>query len=197
MIKPVEKMDLEAGGVVGVDREREEFESLFERYSQPVTSFFARRGFSPEDCRDLTQETFLGVYRGMARFRRESSVETWLFTIAANVWRNELRSRSADKREGQEISLEKQGEDYGLQLVTAGAEERDDPLAGLIEQELSSRVRRALGELPSQMRRCLVLRIDGQLKYREIAVVMRTSIETVKSQLFQARERLRDLLKHD
>lgn len=193
MIKPVEKVEPETGGVVGDDRERE-FERLFERYSQPVTSFFARRGFSPEECRDLTQETFLGVYKGMERFRRDSSVETWLFTIAANIWRNELRSRSADKREGQEVSLDSQRDEPGLHLVTRSSAGEDDPLAGLIEKERSSRVRRALEELPPQMRRCLVLRIDQQLKYREVAVAMRVSIDTVKSQLFQARERLREML---
>lgn len=193
MIKPVEKVELEAGGVVEDDRERE-FESLFERYSQPVTSFFARRGFSPEECRDLTQETFLGVYKGMERFRRDSSVETWLFTIAANVWRNELRSRSAEKREGQEVPLESQRDEPALHLVTKGSAGEEDPLAGLIEKERLSRVREALEELPPQMRRCLILRIDRELKYREVAVVMRISIETVKSQLFQARERLRDML---
>ena len=47
-----------AGGVVEGDHGRE-LERLFERYARPVSYFFARRGFSPEECRDLTQETFL------------------------------------------------------------------------------------------------------------------------------------------
>ena len=190
MIKPLEKDFAEAGGV-GADRDQE-FESLFERYSQPVNSFFARRGFSPEESSELTQETFIGVYRGMDRFRRESKVETWLFTIAANIWRNELRSRSAEKREGQEVPLEPR-EEAGPRLVEV-LNQGDNPLDGLLEQERRERVREALEELPPQMRRCLIMRIDRQLKYREIAATLRISIETVKSQLFQARARLRDML---
>lgn len=196
MIKPVEEFPEEAGGVVGDDQDME-FQRLFERYSQPVTSFFARRGFSIEDCRELTQETFLGVYKGMDRFRRDSSVETWLFTIAANIWRNQLRSLSADKRDGQEVSLEADREDSGPRLVEVLGDGGADPLEGLLDEERRIRVREALDELPPQMRRCLILRIDRQLKYREIAELLRISIETVKSQLFQARERLQDMLKND
>lgn len=177
-----------AGGVVELDRDRE-FERLFERYARPVSYFFAHRGFSPEECRDLTQETFLGVYRGMDGFRHDASVETWLFTIAANVWRNEVRSRTAGKREGWEVPLERLAESPGK--LPGELCEADDPLAGLIEEERAGLLREALDELPAQMRRCLLLRLDQQLKYREIAQVLRISIETVKSQLFQARERLR------
>lgn len=195
MIKPVEKAHPEAGGVVGEDREQQ-FERLFERYSRSVNYFFAKRGFSPDECMELAQETFLGAYRGMDRFRHDAKVETWLFTIAANIWRNEIRSRSAEKREGHEIPLEARREDAGPRLVEMLAGD-ESPLEGLLERERRDRVRDALEELPPQMRRCLVLRIDRQLKYREIAELLQISIETVKSQLFQARERLRALLRDD
>ena len=180
---------------MGEDRELK-FESLFERYSQPVAYFFARRGFSPEECSELAQETFLGAYKGMDRFRNDSKVETWLFTIAANIWRNELRSRSAEKREGQEVPLDDSRENSGPRLIEVLAGD-EGPLEGLLEMERRSRVRAALEELPPQMRRCLVLRIDRQLKYREIAELQQISIDTVKSQLYQARERLRASLRDE
>jgi RNA polymerase sigma-70 factor (ECF subfamily) len=195
MINPVKKAHPDAGGVVGEDREQE-FERLFERYSQPVTYFFARRGFTPEECSDLTQETFLGVYKGMDRFRHDAKVETWLFTIAANIWRNELRSRSAEKREGQLVPLDAEREDSAPGPVEVVAE-GDGPLEGLLSREDLRRVREGLEKLPPQMRRCLVLRIDGELKYREIADLLGISIETVKSQIFQARKRLEELLRDD
>ncbi len=165
-------------------------DQLFERYSRPVSYFFARRGFSKEDCRELTQETFLGAHKGMERFRRDASVETWLFTIAANIWRNELRRRSAEMREGFMVSLDK------LLVEGQQLEEQDplsrasDPLAATLAKERRRLLHEALQELPDQMRRCVLLRIDQELKYREIAAAMQISINTVKSQLFQARERL-------
>ncbi len=166
------------------------FEQLFERYSRPVSSFFFRRGFSREECLELTQETFLGAYRGMERFRRGTNVEGWLFTIATNVWRNEVRRRSAEKREGQELSLDKLLDD-GRELE---GRHESDPLTAALAKERRDLLHEALRELPEQMRECLLLRIDQQLKYREIAAVMRISINTVKSQLFQARERLQTRL---
>ncbi len=49
----------------------ESFDHLIDRYYRPISYFFANRGFSTEECRDLTQETFLGVYKGLGRFRRD------------------------------------------------------------------------------------------------------------------------------
>jgi RNA polymerase sigma-70 factor (ECF subfamily) len=59
------------------------------------------------------------------------------------------------------------------------------------------RATRALQDLPEQMRRCFILRFDQQLRYREIAAVMQISIQTVKSHLHQARERLKAILAED
>lgn len=169
------------------------FCDLFERYSRSVNYFFARRGFSPEECRDLTQETFLGVYRGIERFRSESSPKTWLFTIAANIWRNQVRRESADKRDAWELSLDVSREEQGFDPPASDAE---DPEWELLERERLELLRETFDELPPKMRRCLLLRVDQSLKYREIATVMQISIQTVKSQLFQAKEFLRSRLAH-
>lgn len=176
------------------DKQEEEFEQLFERYYRPVNYFFANRGFSSEECRDLTQETFLGAFRGMARFRRDASVETWLFTIAGNVWRNTLRSRSAGKREARELSLAAlidSGEQISEAHRIAGGSRHRGPLDNTLADERLRLLREALDSLPAKMRRCLILRLDRDMKYREIAAVMQVSIDTVKSQLFQAKERLK------
>jgi RNA polymerase sigma-70 factor (ECF subfamily) len=170
-------------------RPEEAFRRLFEIYSSPLYRFFARRGFSPEDCRELTQETFLGIYTGIGSFRGEAGFETWMWKIATNAYRKRRRLRSAGKRTGEEVSLDGTGE---------AAEGTPSTLPGPDEEALSrerSRVlREAIDELPAQMRRCLVLRVDQDLKYREIAAVLRLSTETVKAHLFQARKRLQEEL---
>jgi RNA polymerase sigma-70 factor (ECF subfamily) len=165
-----------------------EFDRLIERYYRPVSYFFSNRGFSIEESRDLAQETFLGVYKGLDRFRGDASVETWLFKIAANIWRNAIRSRSAEKRDGLEISADA-AEETGL-----AGESGFDPLDGALSDERVRLLREAIEVLPAQMRRCLLLRVDHDMKYREIAAVLQISIQTVKSQLFQAKERLKERL---
>jgi len=171
----------------------EELSRLFARYFRPLFYFFRNRGLPPEDCRDLTQETFLRVYKSLGRFRGEASVQTWLFQIATNLWRNQVRHDRAAKREGKEVSLEcamEKGQPIPADLSLARGAHTSGPLAGLLADEQVGRLRQALQDLPPQMRRCVLLRIDQNLKYREIAGVMQISIDTVKSQLSQARDRL-------
>ncbi|MEM7353957.1 MAG: sigma-70 family RNA polymerase sigma factor, partial [Acidobacteriota bacterium] len=76
----------------GVDREAS-FRLLVEAYYRPLRFYFAKRGFSAEDARDLTQEAFFGIYRGLPRFRREARFDTWLYQVAANTCRKALRDR--------------------------------------------------------------------------------------------------------
>jgi RNA polymerase sigma-70 factor (ECF subfamily) len=175
----------------------EEFQRLFERYFRSVFHFFLNRGMPREECFDLTQETFLRVYRGIRRFRRDASVQTWLFQIATNLWLNAVRRRMAEKREGKEVSLEsavESGHPIRSDRHLAGWSEPAGPLEGMLDEERRRMLREAMAELPPQMQRCLLLRIDQNLKYREIAGVMRISIDTVKSQLSQARDRLEQKL---
>jgi len=176
------------------DDSNKRFEQLFERYERPIWSFFAKRGYASEACHDLTQETLLGVYKGMDRFRRESSIDTWVFTIAANVWRNELRNRAAQKRDAQVVSFERIRETGSDVLLERQAHNPPDPLREVLAIERVELVREALGTLPPKMRQCFLLRFAQEMKYSEIAVSMRTSINTVKSQISQARERLKESL---
>lgn len=161
-------------------------EDLFRRYYRPVASFFMKRGFSSEESRDLAQETFLRVYSKWDSFRGDSSAETWLFQIAANLYKNKLRSLQTQKRDAQEVSMD-------AEMVELGSRE-SDPLRTVLTEERTQRLRVALEDLPPQMRQAVLLRVDGDLKYREIADVMHVSIETVKAHLYQARQHLRDRL---
>ncbi len=193
----------------GRGRDEESFRRLFNHYYRPLLVFFTRRGLSAEESQDLTQETFLRVYRGMARFRGDSSFEGWLFQIAANVWRNHLRHRSATKRSGMETPLEEirrpeergashQGESLAEErdraVDLALATEEKQPIEDVLSMERTRLLREALEELPPKMRRCVEHRLAQGLKYREIAAVMGTSIQTVKAQLSRARVRLREKL---
>lgn len=174
----------------------DEFAEFFEELAPAVAYFFSRRGFSSEDCRDLTQETFLKAYRGFSGFRDEAQVKTWLLRIAANVWKNALRERGAVKRSAAKtVSLEELqtvARPLARVVAAAGGGPEADPLDGVIRSEESRVLREAVETLPDRMRRCVVLRIERGLKYREIAAIMSVSVDTVKTQLHQARQRLKD-----
>ncbi len=177
----------------------ERFREIFERYHHSVQIFFLRRGFSePESC-DLTQDTFLRVYKGMESLREAQRPKSWVYTVASNLYKNELRSRQAEKRSGDEVSLEESLERgqpvfFGVAEEGPGREPDAGPLEAMLEDERSRLLHQALTTLPNRMRRCVRLRLERDLKYKDIATLMGTSVETVKAQLFQARKRLHEVL---
>lgn len=169
------------------------FQHLFDEYYRPIVRFFTQRGFPLEESRDLAQETFLRAFKGLDRFRGEAGIQTWLFTIAANLLRNTLREKQADKRSGEEVPLETDSGRGPSPLESAlevGRVGPGSPLDGLLARERSRQLRQAVEGLPPRMRRCVMLRLDQDLAYREIALLLQVSVETVKGQLFQARRRL-------
>ena len=170
----------------------EHFRRLVDLYYTPVYQVFAKRGFPPDDCLDLTQETFLGIYTGIGSFRRDADFDTWLFKIAMNAFRKRLRWRAAEKRRGEEVSLDDEEEDEAAQASLASLE--PVPAEAALQRERSRVLREAMDKLPEQMRKCMLLRVERDLKYREVAVVLRLSPETVKAHLFQARKRLQEML---
>jgi RNA polymerase sigma-70 factor (ECF subfamily) len=178
----------------GIDREQS-FRFLVDRFYQPVKGFFARRVFSPDVCLDLTQETFLGLYKGLEGYRAEARFEFWLFRIAKTTHLKWLRTR----RRRQEAALENPSVNH--KIATEGVDEPEPVLVEdetqleeILKRERLELLQAAVLELPDQMRRCMTLRVYQDLSYREIAELMEVSIDTVKAHLFQARKKLREKL---
>ncbi len=186
-------VDLDLGEMPQDAEHQEEFGALFLQYAEPISYFFARRGCPAEECRDLAQETFLRAFRGYARFRGDSAVTTWLLRVAANVWKNSIREKKASKRSAPTESLDAVLE-RGEPVAEASAvrqPRRSGPLDQALDRERAQMLREAVSALPPRMRRSVMLRIDRGLKYQEIASIMQVSVDTVKTQLHQARQRLR------
>lgn len=173
----------------------ESFRRIFDHFYNPLTRTFERWGFESEDSLDLAQETLFQVFKSLYRYRGESYVSSWIYAIARNVYKNELRLRGAQKREGREVSWHRgiEGEGSGLDLPV----EEPSVLQRMELSEKAGALRHAISSLPEQMRRCVTLRINSGLKYREIAIVLGISIETVKAHLHQGRKRLQESLGGD
>lgn len=175
------------------------FRALFERYYGQVNRFFRRKGMDAEDARDLAQDVFLHVYKGLAGLRQDAKFQSWLYTIAANVYKNELERLKAKKRAAVHVPLEPFDEespgDRGTRPQAVHAvDPRPRPMEVLLEKEKLEQLRRALTELPQQMQRCVRLRVARDKPYQEIADALGISINTVKAHLRQARIALREKL---
>jgi len=174
----------------GIQRE-ESFRRLYDLHASRVYRFFRRKGQLDEDSKDLTQDVFFRVSKGIDAFRYESRFERWLLEIARHVLSNHIRSRRTGKRDARESSMDaavdvEDGSGAGLQVPDPGPGPQDQA----IRRQNRVALREALQELPPQMRTCCGLRYERGLKYEEIASAMKISIETVKAHLHQGRKRL-------
>ena len=149
----------------------EAFDELFARYREPIYGFFQRRLPDRQRAEDLTQETFLAVIRGAARYEPRSLARTYLYGIALKLVAAERR-RAARARAG--LS-------------------REVP-AGEAAPEASLWIRQALEKLEDAEREILMLREYEQLSYHEIAALLRLPVNTVRTRLFRARLSLKEHL---
>jgi RNA polymerase sigma-70 factor, ECF subfamily len=165
-----------------------DFREIFSKFYPLVLRYFVHQGFSEEDGRDLAQETMLRIYRNLPAFLGDAQLGTWVFQVTANVCKNAVRTRATHKR-STEAPL-----DVWTDHEPDPVDEGEGPLRELLMGERAKILAEALRDLPPQMRRCVELRVQRDLKYREIAELMRISIATVKVHLFQARQILKSRL---
>ncbi len=173
------------------------YEQLFRQYVPRLLGFFRSLGVPEEERLDLTQETMTRVFQSGGSFENEGKFEAWLFEIARNVRRNNVRYRDAARRRGVEESLDARFEAMG-DLSEVGFQPPVMPERDALQSLLKDEQRRLLWgeiqELPPKMRRCFELRIAQQRSYEEIACLLNIEVETVKAHLFQARKRLHKAL---
>ena len=160
------------------------FSELVHRYEKKLLNFFMRSGVQ-YDAEDLTQQTFLRLYRYRDRYvPGGAKVSTFLFILARQVWIDELRKRKRRERLADEFEQE-----VG-QLVAPSAA---DEVAGGGSVDLAA----ALAKLPEGMRLVVELGVYQDLPYSEIAEILEIPEGTVKSRMFNALALLRGMLKDD
>ena len=156
------------------------FTELVVRYQRPIynAAFWMLR--SPEDAKDIAQTVFLKVAERLDEYDPKFKFFSWIYRIAVNESLNLLR------RSGREEALDDEVELPGR----AG----DDPEQRAHDAEVSRRIEGALMRMSTNDRMVLTLRHFSECSYQEIAEILDLDEKTVKSRLFEARQRLRDLL---
>ena len=138
-----------------------------------------------EDARDCAQEAMLKAWRSIGAYRRDCSLESWLYRICASVCVDFLRRSRRSEAEP-------------LSAMTEAGFDPPDPAAPpdrqVAERQEREALRRAVAMLPEDMRTVLILYALEKKKYEEIAVITGTAVGTVKSRLNRARQRLQEIL---
>jgi len=178
----------EDGGVVQLflDGHEHAFEELVNRYSVRLLNFVYRTVGDLERSQDLVQETFVRVYRHAHRFDQTKKFSTWIYTIAGNLAKNELRNRSRSPLVLFQ-TLKKNWEADHRPLEWEDSTYRPDDLYR--KRHLKDAVERAVNELPEHHRIIFVLReLEGK-SYEDIAEITGCRLGTVKSRLNRARNK--------
>jgi RNA polymerase sigma-70 factor, ECF subfamily len=167
------------------------FEELVARYHVRLINFVYRTIGDREKAEDLVQEVFIRVYRHLHRFDRGKKFSTWIYTIASNLAKNELRNRSRNPLVlFQAIKRNWDDEDRPLQFEDSAS--RPDDLYR--KRHLREVVEAAVARLPEHHRQVFVLReLEGK-SYEEIAEITACNLGTVKSRLNRARTSFADII---
>jgi len=163
------------------------FSELVRRYQGRLANLVTRLLNDRECSDDLTQEVFVRVYAHRRNYRRGSKLSTWLFTIAANLAKNEIRRRV---RRRNWFSLDAFQETFrdGTMVLADRAEGSERSLE---REQLQEAVGRAIATVPEKYRLALVLRDIEGLAYEEIAQVLGIPGGTVRSRINRARSTLK------
>jgi len=155
------------------------FTQLFGRYSGPLLSFLARMVGSRSRAEELTQDTFVRIYQARERYEPRARFSTYAFGIAHNLALNDL-ARAHHKRE------RPLGDDFG----EAFASPEPTPEAAALSSATQENLEHALRQLPDRQRAALLLRVEHDLSYDEIARALETTTSSVKSLIHRARSTL-------
>lgn len=174
-----------------LDGDTRAFEILVDRYQLRLLNFVYRIVGDRERAEDLVQEAFIRVHRHLARFDRSKKFSTWIYTIASNLAKNELRNRSRSPLVlFTTLTPQWSAEDRQLDF-----EDTDDqPDEVFRRQHLREVVEQSVAKLPVHHRDVFILReLEGR-SYEEIAEITHCNLGTVKSRLNRARNAFAEIV---
>ena len=160
--------------------------ALVDRYARMVGTVIWRTTGDHEAVADLTQETFLRVFRALPYFDAQARLSTWIYTIAHRVTIDYLRRQGTWRRAG--FAAQDEGRDAASVQLVSAAPDPEAQLVGVQEQEM---IRDALAELPPKYRLPLVYATIAGLDYATIAKMLDVPVGTVKTHVFRGKALLK------
>lgn len=160
------------------------FAEIYLHFERPIYSLVYRLMGNSEDAFDITQDVFVKAYKALARTSPDLNLSAWLHRIASNTCLDVLRRRKIvrwlpwDPTEHANITP---------------ASESDEPERRLMGEETRLQVQAVLNQMNERYRLCLILREYQELSCEEIADIMATTRQAVKSMLFRARDQFREI----
>ncbi|GJM15776.1 MAG: RNA polymerase sigma factor [Thermodesulfobacteriota bacterium] len=163
-----------------VDSNKEAFKALYEKYVRQVFSFVYKITRDSKLTEEVVNDTMFEVWKGAANFKGNSTVLTWIFGIAHNKSMNELRKKRPEALDPEEFSRFASSDETAEEIV--------------VKKDRSERMNYAMSELSPEHRTVLELTFYNGLSYQEIAEIMECPVNTVKTRMFYAKNKLKESL---
>ncbi|MBU4198974.1 MAG: sigma-70 family RNA polymerase sigma factor [Verrucomicrobia bacterium] len=162
-------------------------EQLVERYRRPLFGFILNMSHAREEADDIFQEVWFRAIKSLDRYRDERFL-SWLFRIARNLVIDRYRSRKPL------VSLESENPE-GVALEDVIPDQGRSAAALAADHDVARQVATAVATLPEEQKEVFLMRLEGELSFKEIAKIQHVSINTALARMHYALAKLRDMLK--
>ena len=163
---------------------------LMERHGEKLFHYLIRCLQNEEDAADLAQETFVRVYQNRTKFDVKQKFSTWLYAIATNLVKGRYRYRTRHPQ----VSLDAENEATGESFRESVPEHNPTPSESLQGEERAEAIRKAVGQLPAELRAPLILSEYEELSHAEIGAILACTPKAVETRIYRARKKLREEL---
>ncbi|MHC4456311.1 MAG: RNA polymerase sigma factor [Planctomycetota bacterium] len=160
---------------------REAFRRIYEKYENYLLTIAANLLGNTNAAEDVVQDVFISFVQSVENFNLRGSLKSYLATCAVNRARDCIRKR----RRRPTVSVNEAGQ---------MASDANEPVQLVMNSEELQRLNRAMTELPYEQREVVVLRLNGDLRFRQIAGLQNVSIKTVQSRYRYGLDKLRSIL---
>ncbi len=164
--------------------------NLMERHSLRLFHYLVRQLQDESEAEDVAQETFVRVYQHSKKFDPTQKFSTWLYTIATNLVKDRFRYRASRPQVSLDAGIES---DSGLKEIIPDKTVAT-PSENVEANERAEAVRKAVAELPDELRTPLILSEYENLSHAEVGEILSCTPKAVETRLYRARQKLRPLL---
>ncbi|MBN2416305.1 sigma-70 family RNA polymerase sigma factor [bacterium] len=162
------------------------FEKIYDRYERPLFSYILKLLRDRTAAEDAFQQTWMQAVKALPAYREQSRFSSWLFGIAHNCCMDHLRRETTRREDGfQADQLDRREHDGGMPDYLA---EKNEELTHLA---------RAIDQLPAEQRAVVLMRVHGEIPFKDIAEALDCSLNTVLGRMHYAVKNLRKLLKEN
>lgn len=176
-----------------IDGDVQAFNLLVTRWQNRLYNFVFKVLGRREDAKDVTQKTFIKVYKNLRKLKNIEKFTPWIYQIAMNLCRDEMRKmkRSPTVSLNEKIRTSS-GENMELQdFLSDGSSDIADEL---YQGEVAEIIRKGLNMIPEEQRLVIIMKEYQGLKFREISEILQEPLNTVKSRMYYGLNALRKAL---